>query len=224
MRSDLAPERAPASLFPAFPEAAAAYGKDLVLTAGEHARLPGDDLATVVYVREGAVKLVGHVGADREQIVAFGFSGDMVSFSLTPESTYSLWSITPSSLLAIPAARMIEAAAGDSDLLQALFARTVRMIERSRAKAVMLGRKTAQERLATFLCAMGDRIGRQTGSTVAITLPMSRREIADSLGITIETVSRQLTELRELGVVETQGRSEVRVLDMARLHRLAAFS
>ena len=196
----------------------------MVLAAGENARLPADELGTVVFVREGAVKLVGHVGADREQIVAFGFAGEMLSFSVSSRSTYSLWSMTASKLLAIPASRLIDAAASDSNLLQAWFTRTVSMIERSRAKAVMLGRKTARERLATFLCAMADRIGRQAGSAVVITLPMSRREIADSLGITIETVSRQFTDLRELGVVETRGRSEVRVIDMARLHRLAAFA
>ena len=81
----------------------------------------------------------------------------------------------------------------------------------------MLGRKTAQERLASFLVTMADRIGMQQGGQCVLDLPMSRRDIADSLGLTIETVSRQLTVLRDLALIETSGRSIVTLADIAAL-------
>jgi len=94
--------------------------------------------------------------------------------------------------------------------------------DQSRDMSVLLGRKTAQERVATFLTSMAERIGKQNDDGVSLSLPISRREIADSLGLTIETVSRQFTELRELGIIDTNGRSDVTILDRLRIREVAA--
>ena len=74
---------------------------------------------------------------------------------------------------------------------------------------IALGSKTAAERLAVFLLNMAERIGTERDGLCAFDLPMSRRDISESLGLTIETVSRQLTKLRDDGVIETIGRSKV---------------
>ena len=194
-----------------------------VVPRGESVELGNDELGTIVFVVNGAAKLVGHVGADREQIVVFAFAGEQVMLSAPSQDAYALWAITDCELIAIPAGRLIRSAAGDGELVKALFVRALSALERSRATTVMLGRKSAKERLATFLSTMGDRIGRSVGGGVVLALPMSRREIADSLGLTIETVSRQFTELRALGVIETRGRSDVTILSPERLRRLAGF-
>ena len=94
-------------------------------------------------------------------------------------------------------------------------------LSRSREKAISLGRKSAQERLASFLITMAERIGKNDADACVMELPMSRRDIADSLGLTIETVSRQLSELRDAGLIETSGRSRMRLLDLDRLNARA---
>ena len=80
---------------------------------------------------------------------------------------------------------------------------------RSRELSALLGRKSARERICGFLVEMEKRIGRRENGAVILDLPMSRREIGDHLGLTIETVSRQLSKLRDDGVIETVGRSGV---------------
>ncbi|MEL6782568.1 MAG: helix-turn-helix domain-containing protein, partial [Pseudomonadota bacterium] len=65
---------------------------------------------------------------------------------------------------------------------------------------------------------MADRLGKAEDGECVLDLPMSRRDIGDSLGLTIETISRQFGELRDLGLLETSGRSQVRLTDLARLN------
>jgi CRP/FNR family transcriptional regulator, anaerobic regulatory protein len=86
---------------------------------------------------------------------------------------------------------------------------------------MQMGHKSAAARIADFLVSMAERLGGCTQGPCAFALPMSRRDIGDSLGLTIETVSRQLTELREAGLVETEGRSKVALTDIAALARIA---
>ena len=86
-------------------------------------------------------------------------------------------------------------------------------IDRMRDLAVLLGRATALERVATFFSTLAaGRCG-----TIEIDLPLTRCEVADHLGLTIETVSRQISWLRRQGIIETNGASRVVVLDPARL-------
>jgi len=94
-------------------------------------------------------------------------------------------------------------------------------LHRSRTRMMQMGHKSAQQRIADFLVSMAERLAGCTSGACAFALPMSRRDIGDSLGLTIETVSRQLTELREAGLVETEGRSKVSLSDVAALARLA---
>ena len=86
---------------------------------------------------------------------------------------------------------------------------------------MQMGHKSAGARIADFLVSMAERLANCTAGACTFPLPMSRRDIGDSLGLTIETVSRQLTELREAGLLVTVGRSIVCLCDVAALARLA---
>ena len=86
---------------------------------------------------------------------------------------------------------------------------------------VLLGRKTAGERVATFLATMAGRIGEPAGADWDMHLPMSRRDIADSLGMTIETVSRNLVAMEREQLIRRDGAFGVVILDRAGLERLA---
>ena len=84
---------------------------------------------------------------------------------------------------------------------------------------LLLGRKTAREKVATFLLDMARRL--QADPTGTIELPLSRQQIADILGTTIETVSRQMSDFKRRGIIALVGRRGVRLVDGAALEALA---
>lgn len=172
---------------------------------------------SLVFIARGATKLVAHTTGGREQVVGFHFEADLVIVPYGGAHFYCLQALTDSELVVMPYAPFRRLACGDPRILERLLAACEQPLQRLRDKAVALGRKTAPERVADFLLSMASRIGvRRDGETV-FELPMSRRDIADSLGLTIETVSRQFTQLREDGIIETQGRAGVCLLDLPRL-------
>lgn len=170
-----------------------------------------------VFVASGTVKLVAHASGGREQVLAFHFAGDLVAVPAHGAHSYTLLALSSCEALVFAGAGFVQLCSAYPAASRALLAAVLRSLNRSREKTISLGRKTAQERLAGFLIGLAERIGHATENACLLQLPMSRRDIADSLGLTIETVSRQLGELREAGLVETSGRSEVRLLDLEAL-------
>lgn len=189
---------------------------------GELAELNGHGRRWVVFLSVGAAKLVAHVGVDREQIVCFAFEGDLLVLSPASQAPYALQALTRCCLIAFPAEEFMRATLECGEIACTVYEKSLLALDRARENSVDLGRKTAPERMASFLLSMADRIGDPGNEIVSLYLPMSRREIADSLGLTIETVSRQLTELRNRGIIRTQGRSGILILDKVRLRDCAA--
>jgi len=197
-------------------------GRLHLVEQGELVKLNGHGRRWVVFVSTGAAKLVAHVGSDRDQVICFAFGGDLLAMSPASQSQYALHALTSCRLVAFPAQELMEAATEKGDAACIILEKFLAALDRAREQSVLLGRKTAGERMASFLLSMADRIGEPRGETIALNLPMSRREIADSVGLTIETVSRQLTELRNRGIIRTQGRSEISILDSDQLRERAA--
>ncbi|MBA4164250.1 MAG: Crp/Fnr family transcriptional regulator [Erythrobacter sp.] len=183
-------------------------GEDIPLLTGQ---------GTVACICEGATKLIATASRQREQIVAFHFRGDLVSIPQSGEHAYSMKALKDSEVLLFAAEAFLKIARGDPGLLEATLVRTQTALFRCRDKAVGLGRKSASERMASFLMIMAERIGTNEGGGCLLDLPMSRRDIGDSLGLTIETVSRQIGEFRELGLAETDGRSRIFLPDLKTL-------
>ena len=176
---------------------------------------------SLAYVASGATKLIASASAGREQIVAFHFRGDLVSVPANAWHSYDLCALVDTQILVFPAREFIDLTRADPAFEDILLERSLTALHRCRDKAVGLGRKNAQERLASFLVGMAERIGsREDGSTI-LDLPMSRRDIGDSLGLTIETISRQFGELRKSGLVQTVGRCRVELCDLAELAKRA---
>lgn len=188
----------------------------LELSAQDHAEF-GTDEDHFAYIAQGAVKLVAYLSTSREQIVAFGLPGELIHVPGAGQHNFSLIALEATELLAIPANSLLAASGKDSTLLRLAIEQTVLALGRSRANAIMLGTRSARERLAGFLLDMFERGTRRDDPTGTVTLPMSRTDIADSLGLTIETVSRQFSEMRNIGLIETKGRSVVTILDWERL-------
>lgn len=188
--------------------------------AGSEVRL-GQHGATLVYIASGAAKLVARAAAEREQVAAFNFAGDLVTVPGIGPHAYVLQALVDSELVVLPYAALRHAVRGDADVLARLLDNCDAALGRCREKALMLGRKTASERMAGFLLAMAARIGVPKGGAVLLDLPMSRRDIGDGIGLTIETVSRQFSLLRDDRLISTEGRSKVLLLDLPGLEARA---
>ena len=177
----------------------------------------------MVFVARGSTKLVAHASHGREQIVAFDVVDDLISVPARAAHAYTLVALQDCELASFSAAEFLRAARCDPHLLEDVLRSALTALARCREKSITLGRKTARERLASFLAVMAERIGSPQDGGCILDLPMSRRDIADSLGLTIETVSRQFGVLRELGLLETSGRSLVRLIDLPALEAKAGY-
>jgi CRP/FNR family transcriptional regulator, nitrogen fixation regulation protein len=113
--------------------------------------------------------------------------------------------------------KALRLAVGDERVQAMIWDATVRELERSREHLLLLVRKTACERVASFLKGLAERAEGET-----VELAMSRQDMADYLGLTIETVSRMVTQLQGVGVVEFKSCRHFRVRDRAALETMAA--
>ena len=144
------------------------------------------DAATLLFLTEGATKLSALASRGRHQIGAFHFGGDI--FSIPPEGLHRhlVTGLCDSALTLFPAAAFYSCAAASPRVMRTLLERTQTALFRCRDKAVNLGRKTARERLAGFLLGMSERLDCKDGEPGCIDLLMSRRDIGESIGLTIE--------------------------------------
>ena len=187
----------------------------------QHRAEVGIDEDHFVYIAKGAVKLVAYLSTSREQIIAFALPGELIHVPNAGQHNFSLIALEATELLAIPAKSLLGASGKDGALSRLAIEQTVLALGRSRANSIMLGTRSARERLAGFLLDMFERGTRRDDPAGAVTLPMSRTDIADNLGLTIETVSRQVSEMRQQGLIETSGRSIVTILDWEGLAQTA---
>jgi CRP/FNR family nitrogen fixation transcriptional regulator len=149
---------------------------------------PADYLYKVV---GGAVRIAKLMSDGRRQISAFYLPGDV--FGLEPHDvhSFSAEAVCESQLLIVKRSAFLAQATRDSEMVAQLLAQTMGHLQRAQEHMLLLGRKNAHERIAAFLLDMSKRLSRSG----AVELPMSRQDIADYLGLTIETVSRTLTQM-----------------------------
>ncbi len=177
----------------------------------------------LVFLAKGSAKLAAQPGAGGppRQVLAFHFSGDVISVLRQSDGDFRLVALTDCDLVVFPADRFLDIAQNDPAVLRSVLTRSLQALHRSRTRMMQMGHKSAAARIADFLVSMAERLADCSAGPCAFSLPMSRRDIGDSLGLTIETVSRQLTELREAGLLATEGRSRVCLSDVSALARIA---
>lgn len=181
---------------------------------------PADNLFNVT---EGTVRLYKLLPDGRRQVIGFALPGDFLGLGIGTSTHHKL------SADAVDAVTMCRFARGPFEELLAskphflarLHDLTTHQLTIAQERMVLLGRQTAEERVITFLLQLRDRWTQIRGTTVHVPLPMGRQDIADFLGLTIETVSRTLTALARNGliVIVPDG---VRLLKPQELERLAA--
>ena len=175
-----------------------------------------DEPAEYVYkVMTGTVRTYKVLADGRRQIGSFYLAGDIFGLEIGEQHSFSAEAIVDSKVLVIKRSALIEAAAHDNDLARQLWTLTARELRRVQDH-IMLLVKTAQERVAGFLLEMADRVA---GGN-AFELPMSRQDIADYLGLTIETVSRTLTQLESAATIEVPTSRRILLRNRPALSRL----
>lgn len=104
------------------------------------------------------------------------------------------------------------------DLKQCLFERTLDDLDAARDWMLLLGRKSAAEKVASFLLLLARRFARPPQQAGAeFDMPLKRADMADYLGLTVETVSRQMTRLKATGIIKIKGTRGIKLFSMARL-------
>jgi CRP/FNR family transcriptional regulator len=170
---------------------------------------------------EGVMRLYKLLPDGRRQIVGFALPGDFVGMATSARHSFSADAIGPVAVCLFSKATFARFIENKAHLLRRINELAIRELSQAQDHMVLLGRRSAEEKVATFLIGWRDRLVYLNGPTNTVALPMSRQDIADYLGLTIETVSRTFTKLERDGVIEIMPGS-VRLRDSARAEALAA--
>src|SRR6266487_2401803 len=175
---------------------------------------PADYLYKIV---SGTVRTYKVLLDGRRQIGAFHLPGDIFGFETGNEHTLSAEAITDCKITVIKRSAVMALAARDNDVARQMWELTARELQRAQKHSLALIR-TAEERVAGFLLEMADRVA----NGGAVELPMSRQDIADYLGLTIETISRTLKLLEDAAAIEVARRRRILLRNRSALRRLNA--
>ncbi len=177
-----------------------------------------DEPAEYFYqVISGAVRTYRLLDDGRRQISAFYLPGDIFGVEAGEAHAASAEAIVESRILVVKRSSVLARAEHERGLSRQLWALTVRELQRVQQHSLVLI-KNAEERVAGFLLEMANRSSVNT----AIDLPMSRQDIADYLGLTIETVSRTLTQLVQSGAIVLETSRRIQFRNRSALSRLDA--
>ncbi|WP_373622319.1 Crp/Fnr family transcriptional regulator [Methylobacterium sp. OAE515] len=181
-----------------------------------------DDRADAVYnVTEGTIRLSRLLPDGRRHVMGFALVGDFLGLALPERFTVTAEALSPVSLCRFDRRAFTALVEDVPHLLRRLHESAGYELTLAQDHMMLLGRRTAEEKVAAFLLGLRARYARIGLTSVTLELPMGRQDIADHLGLTIETVSRMLTRLdRERAILIVPG--GVRLVDAARLEQLAA--
>lgn len=177
----------------------------------------GDEAKHVFLVAGGMVRALRLLADGRRVIVGFLRAGDLLGVSLKERYIYTVEALTTVTVRRVPRCRFDDELARQPRLREQLFSRLCDEMSAAQDQTVLVSRRSADERIAAFLQLMAG-----SGAVPRVVdLPMSRLDIADYLGMTIETVSRTITRLASAGIISPPGRRSIEVLRPEALRALA---
>jgi CRP-like cAMP-binding protein len=179
----------------------------------------GEDARYSYKVVQGAVRLSKIMLDGRRQIAEFALPGDMFGFECGDLYALSAEAVTPVTLVRYSRSNIERLGEECSDVRRVLMNLLRRGWTSAQAHLVMLGRQSAKERVAAFLVALAQHRGVHEGQS--LNLPMGRQDIADYLGLTIETVCRTLTDFKSENILSIPDRHRVIIRDLDALESLA---
>lgn len=199
-----------------------ALGKVRELKADEPLFHQGDEANLVYTVAAGSLRLYRLLFDGRRQITGFALPGEFLGISIDDSHDVTAEALEPSRIWCFPRARFDDFVAGNPILKDSLLEVARKELAAAQQQFIVLGRKTAMERVASFLLYLYARFERITGHPMDhVALPMSRADIADYLGLTKETVSRVFGQLRNSRIMRLETLTCIQVLDRHALKALA---
>ena len=193
-----------------------------ILHRGDHLFRTAQPFQNVYTVRSGAIKTYVILQSGEEQVIGFHTPGDIVALDAIESGRYvcNAMVLDTSCVCPLPYEQLCRLTASSPEIQQRLIKKMSRRIVDHEGLLLILGQKTAEQRMAAFLLHHSKRQRLLGLSEVDINLPMSRADIASYLALAVETVSRVLTRLQDAGLLKVQ-RSRVRILNLENLATVA---
>lgn len=199
---------------------------DAIATAVDLA--PGDPLFDeaepaehLFNVTAGTIKVYKLLADGRRQVTGFLSAGDFLGLAHETTYAYSAEAVTPASLCRFPRRKLENLLQRYPKLESRLLGMAGHELAAAQEQMVLLGRKTAKEKIGSFLLALERQAAGRGQPAGPVSVPMSRADIGDYLGLTTETVSRTFTQLKSSGVIRLLQGGRVELLDRDALARLA---
>lgn len=183
--------------------------------------LEGDDADDVFEVMEGILCVYRILADGARHILAFRFPGDIIGLCSPAAYDYNVQAVGRARLRRIPRASLDRLIDRQPDLARRLLRMAAGELNEMRNHLMCLASKSAEAKVADFLVMLARRVKAEAGSDIVIHLPMTRTDIGDYLGLTIETVSRTVSKLRRAGVIDVPRPADIVVRDLPRLACLA---
>jgi len=197
-------------------------GWTLRLVPGQTLFHEGDPATRVFTLTKGTLKLYKLLPDGRRQVTGFTHSGDFLGMSVDDEHAFSAEALEDAQLCWFPRNRFDEFVEMHAPMERELYRMAAHELAAARDQMVLLGRKTASERLASFILLLARRAEQIPGRpSDLVRLPMSRSDIADYLGLTKETVSRVFSSFRRDQLIRLRATDEVEIVDCRGLEQLA---
>lgn len=182
--------------------------------------IPSDGYANIL---SGVVKLIKLLADGRQQIVGLQFAPDFLGRPFAQSSDVSAEAASAVRLCAFPKSALEEMVRTTPDLEKRLHEQALRELDEAREWMMILGQKSASEKVASFLLHLSSHINPyEEGPTMCFDIPLTRADIADFLGLTIETVSRQISHLRKAEIISIEKNRRVMIEDFKALQTAAA--
>ena len=185
----------------------------------------GERIKSLGSIVSGVVALQKTLEDGRRQMVGLLFASDFIGRPLRPEAPYDAIAITPVRMCLFQRSAFEDVLTRNTSLERRLLEMTLDELDAARDWMLLLGRKTAQEKLASFLLILARREAllakHEVGVGESYAIPLTREQIAEFLGLTIETVSRQFTSLRKKGLIELPDKRSFIMRDMTGMSDLA---
>lgn len=181
----------------------------------------GDPADVIFNLTKGSLRLYKLLADGRRQVTGFLFPGAFLGLAVNDEHAFSAEAIEPVEVCRYTRGRFDAFVDEHPRMERELYHIAAHELALAREQMVLLGRKTAVERLATFLLGLLKRMREHEPGADLISLPMNRLDIADYLGLTKETVSRVFTLFKTTGLIRLLTDDQVLVLDQPRLEKVA---
>ncbi len=188
----------------------------------QHTFINEGDFADQAYnITSGTVKMYKLLADGRRQIMGFLYPGDFIGLAVDQSYPYSVETVVPTAVCRFPRKQLDELMAAEPRLQKRMLAQASHELAAAQDQMLLLGRKTAREKIASFIMMLSRRAMERGQQGNPVHLPMGRADIADFLGLTTETVSRTFTQLKTSGTIRLREGSKVAIIDRPQLEEIA---